>query len=174
MRARFNLRRVIVVCLALWCATSAAEGEQLRASDVAAIEALASGYSKWVLAGDFQQWAELYHPDAIRMNPGQPVLEGREAIYQWATSLGLVAERSKHEMTITEVEGMRDIAFMRGAYHAELVRHAAPRQGAAYELALENPRGRAYRITLAPGRIERSVYANCRHGALCHICRADQ
>jgi len=113
--------RITVVCIALWCAMSTAHGEQLTTSDVAAIEALASGYSKWALAGDFQQWAELYHPDAIRMNPGQPALEGKEAIYQWANSIGLVAGQSKHEMTVTEIEGTRDIAFIRGLYRAELV-----------------------------------------------------
>ena len=107
--------------MVLLCAVSTAHGEQLKASDVAEIEALASGYSKWVLAGDFRQWAELYHPDAVRMNAGQPALEGREAIYRWVASLGIVPERSKHRITVTEIEGTRDLAFMRGLYRVELV-----------------------------------------------------
>jgi ketosteroid isomerase-like protein len=90
----------------------------LTAEDREAIQALAAGYSAHALAGDFDAWADLYHPDAVRMNPGAPPMEGREAIRQWAHGLNIAVRA--HEMSPREVEGTRELGYIRGTYRSVL------------------------------------------------------
>lgn len=97
---------------------SGSDRAELTAGDRQAIKALASHYSNRALAGDFQEWIQLFHPDAVRMNPGQPSLEGRESIRRWVDSADFSVRA--HEMSPMEVEGTRDIAYVRGIYRSEL------------------------------------------------------
>lgn len=100
--------------------TSGPGKDALTAADQEAIRGLAAGYTRWALAGDFDTWSELFHPDAVRMNPGEPPLVGQAAIRRWANELPLVTVRS-HSMSPLEVEGTRELAFVRGTYTSELV-----------------------------------------------------
>jgi ketosteroid isomerase-like protein len=90
----------------------------LTTEDRVAIEALASSYSKFALAGDFESWVQLYTEDAVRMNPGAPSLDGREAISQWINSMDITVTTSK--ITVIEVEGTRELAYVRGSFQSEL------------------------------------------------------
>lgn len=90
----------------------------LTAEDQEAIEALATSYSKFALAGDFESWLQLYREDAVRMIPGAPSLEGREAISQWINSMDLTVRA--HKISAIEIEGTRELAFVRGTFQSEL------------------------------------------------------
>jgi uncharacterized protein (TIGR02246 family) len=102
--------------------TSHPGGESLTPGDREAIEGLAAGYAERALAGDFDAWADLYHPDAVRMNPGQPPLVGRDAIHSWIHGLVHGVGGSVRSLAVIpqEVEGTRDLAFIRGTYRSEL------------------------------------------------------
>lgn len=95
------------------------EGTALTAGDRQAIEALAAAYSAHALAGDFDAWLELFRADAVRMNPGLPPLEGREAIGEWVHGFDFSVR--SHEMSVSEIEGTRELACVRGSYRSELV-----------------------------------------------------
>ncbi|MCA1801673.1 MAG: nuclear transport factor 2 family protein [Rhodothermaceae bacterium] len=90
----------------------------LTAEDREAIAALATSYSKFALAGDFDSWLLLFREDAVRFNPGMPPLEGREAISQWINSMDFTV--LAHKISVTEVEGTRELAYVRGAFQSEL------------------------------------------------------
>jgi ketosteroid isomerase-like protein len=100
---------------------SHSEGMALTAEDREGIEALARGYSERALAGDFQGWVALYRADAVRMNPGAPPLEGRESIREWVNGLDITVR--SHSMSPIEVEGTRELAYIRGTYHSVLSVH---------------------------------------------------
>jgi uncharacterized protein (TIGR02246 family) len=90
----------------------------LTTEDREAIQALAASYSKFAMAGDFDSWLLLYREDAVRMNPGMPPLEGREAISQWINSMDITVLASK--LSVIDIEGTRELAFVRGAFLSEL------------------------------------------------------
>lgn len=90
----------------------------LTTEDRVAIEALASSYSKFALAGDFDSWLLLYREDAVRMNPGAPPLNGREAISQWINSMDITVR--SHKISVIDIEGTRELAYMRGTFQSEL------------------------------------------------------
>jgi uncharacterized protein (TIGR02246 family) len=90
----------------------------LTETDVHAIRALAADYSKLALAGNLDAWVDLYHSDAVRMNPGAPPLEGREAIRQWVGEVNHTVRA--HEMEPIEVEGTRELAYVRGTSRSTL------------------------------------------------------
>jgi ketosteroid isomerase-like protein len=89
-----------------------------RGAPVHAIRALAADYSKLALAGNLDAWVDLYHSDAVRMNPGAPPLEGREAIRQWVGEVNHTVRA--HEMEPIEVEGTRELAYVRGTSRSTL------------------------------------------------------
>jgi ketosteroid isomerase-like protein len=117
--------------MASWCLTVSVSAQgpssvpvsemneiDLTAEDREAIEALAASYSKFALAGDFDSWLLLYREDAVRMNPGMPPLDGREAISQWINSMDITVLASK--LSVSDIEGTRELAFVRGAFLSEL------------------------------------------------------
>jgi len=97
-------------------------GGALTPGDREAIEGLATGYAERALAGDWGAWAELYHPESVRMNPGEPPLVGREAIHSWIHGLIHDLGVSVRSLAVIpqEVEGTRELAFVRGTYRSEL------------------------------------------------------
>lgn len=122
---------VIVLIIVSWCVTipvnaqtpsavpdSGSQEMNLTPEDRKAIEALGASYSKFALAGDFDSWLQLYREDAVRMNPGAPPFEGREAISQWINSMDITV--LNHNITVTEVEGTRELAYVRGTFLSEI------------------------------------------------------
>lgn len=97
---------------------SGSQEMNLTPEDREAIEALGASYSKFALAGDFDSWLQLFREDAVRMNPGAPPLEGREAISQWINSMDITVH--DHKISVTEVEGTRGLAYIRGTFVSEL------------------------------------------------------
>jgi ketosteroid isomerase-like protein len=129
--SRIGYMPVIILLMVSWSTTvpitahaaySGTESDlqemNLTTEDRVAIEALASSYSKFALAGDFESWVQLYMEDAVRMNPGMPPLEGRDAISQWINSMDITVTTSK--ITVIEVEGTRELAYVRGNFQSEL------------------------------------------------------
>lgn len=90
----------------------------LTTEDRQAIAALANSYSEFALAGDFDSWLLLYREDAVRMNPGMPPLDGREAISKWINSMDFTVLASK--LSVIDIEGTRELAYVRGAFLSEL------------------------------------------------------
>lgn len=90
---------------------------ELTASDQEEILALPAAYAERALAGDLVSWSEVFHVDALRMNAGMPPLEGRQAILDWIMGSGLVVHHL--DITIHEMEGNRQLAWLRGAFRME-------------------------------------------------------
>lgn len=129
--SRIGYMPVIILLMVSWGTTvpiyaqAASSGPEsdlqemnLTTEDRVAIEALASSYSKFALAGDFDSWVQLYSEDAVRMNPGMTPLEGRDAISRWVNSMDFKVLASK--LSVSDIEGTRELAFVRGAFLSEL------------------------------------------------------
>ena len=66
-----------------------------------------------VLAGDFAAVAATYTEDAVMMAPNSEAIVGRAAIQTFFESFPPI---SSMELLATEVEGVGDLAYVRGSY----------------------------------------------------------
>ncbi len=104
------------------CAGGDMDTTALDERDIAAIETLANQYVDAVLALDAYALAALYAPDAVQMPPGQPPVEGREAIRQASDMDG---DRFHHTVSYWGLSASPDghengLVYDRGTYGVEL------------------------------------------------------
>ena len=90
-----------------------AEPAGLSAEDLAAHEATTQAWVNAVLAGDFAAVAATYTEDAVMMAPNSEAIVGRAAIQTFFESFPPI---SSMELLATEVEGVGDLAYVRGSY----------------------------------------------------------
>ncbi len=95
------------------CQAPAPEAGPLSEEDVAAIKASADVFVEALLAGDWAAFAALYTEDAVVMPPNVPVLEGRVAIQAFLEPLSRFTQL---ELTIVQMDGRGDLAFVRATY----------------------------------------------------------
>jgi uncharacterized protein (TIGR02246 family) len=81
--------------------------------DKAAIREQSRKYVETSLARDYQSWVKLATTDAVFMPPGAPRVEGRDTLLEWAKNLPQTKELT---VTPVDIEGLGDLAFVRGTY----------------------------------------------------------
>jgi uncharacterized protein (TIGR02246 family) len=89
----------------------------LSAADDVAIRAVSDRFREAMLARDLDSLVLLYVEDAVLMPPHQPAVRGRAAIRHWAEQF---PRASRFEITIDEIDGRGDLAYVRGSYSATL------------------------------------------------------
>jgi uncharacterized protein (TIGR02246 family) len=105
------------------CQAPASEAGPLSEEDVAAIEASADVFVEAALAGDWAAFAALYAEDAVFMPPNGPVVEGRVAIQ---ALLELLPRFTQFEVTIVQIDGRGDLAFVRATYSETFIVEGTP------------------------------------------------
>ena|SRR5450631_4894309 len=106
--------RLLVVPLALAlaaCATPAPAG--LSDAVRAQLQGHGDDFTKKLLAKDWPGVAALYAPEAIFMPPNEPAVNGRAAIQTWMAAFPPV---SAFALTVVDVDGGGDVAYIRGTY----------------------------------------------------------
>ena len=86
--------------------------------DEAAIRAASQSYVETALASDYNAWIELLADDAVFMPPNETRHEGRDDIFTWVNTF---PETTSLTVTPAEIEGLGDLAFVRGAYTLTVV-----------------------------------------------------
>ena len=85
----------------------------LSAEDVAALEQIAEEDTRLVLAREWETLAARFAPDAVRMPPNAPVVEGRAAIRQFLESMPPI---EAFDFRMVDLQGDGQIAYMRAAW----------------------------------------------------------
>src|SRR5438876_10419013 len=95
----------------------------LAAADQAAIRTVSDRFSQVLVARDFDSLVGLYTETAVFMPPHQPAVHGRTALRSWMASFPRV---SRFRLTIEEIDGRADLAYVRGSYSMTLHPEGAP------------------------------------------------
>lgn len=95
----------------------------LSAVDQTAIRTVSDRFSQLMLARDFDSLVGLYTEDAVFMPPHQPAVQGRSALRSWMAGFPNV---SRFSLTIDEIDGRADLAYVRGSYAMTLHPEGAP------------------------------------------------
>ncbi len=82
--------------------------------DYAAIKELNHRWLEAERAGDWSTIAALSTEDAVWAPPGQPVLQGRQAIRAWGAALHIMPVELAE--TLVEVDGCNRVAYVRGRF----------------------------------------------------------
>ena|SRR2546428_8893178 len=95
----------------------------LSAADQAAIRTVSDRFSQLLVAQEFDSLVRLYTENAVFMPPHQPAVHGRTALRSWMASFPRVSRMS---LTINEIDGRADLAYVRGSYAMTLHPENAP------------------------------------------------
>ncbi len=87
------------------------------------IRELHENFSKNVVRQDFEVLASLYTEDAVLMPPGHAAVTGRSDIRRFMEAFPPI---SKFEFQIDDVDGYKDLAYVRGRYFMVLTPAGAP------------------------------------------------
>ena len=87
----------------------------LTAEDLSTIQSSSHVFAKHMVARDFDALLKLYTHDAVLMPPNHPAVEGQDAMLAW---LEAFPRASKFELSISDIGGYGDVAYVRG--HASL------------------------------------------------------
>ncbi len=90
----------------------------LTAEDLSTIQSSSHEFAKLMVDGDFDELVKLYTHDAVLMPPHHPAVEGQDALLAWLKTFPKV---SKFSLSISDVGGYGDIAYVRG--HATMTLH---------------------------------------------------
>ena len=90
----------------------------LTAEDLSTIQSSSHEFAKLMVDGDFDELVKLYTHDAVLMPPHHPAVEGQDALLAWLKTFPKV---SKFSLSISDVGGYGDIAYVRG--HATMTSH---------------------------------------------------
>jgi uncharacterized protein (TIGR02246 family) len=119
---------VILLCFTFGCQQGEEVAEEvgvkaLSDEDVAAIKASTKAFMQAVRSEDSAAGAALYTEDAVLMPPNQPMVQGRAAIQTWKEASPTYTE---FNLTVEEIDGRGDLAFVRGTYSLAVVPEGAP------------------------------------------------
>lgn len=96
---------------------------ELSDEGVAAINSAVESYSEAFVANDWPTFATHYAEDAVAMPPNTPAMQGRAAIRELAESWPTITAFSP---TVEEIDGCRDLAFLRATYSLAAMPEGAP------------------------------------------------
>ena len=117
----------IITFAALAAALSGCQGvpstaRTLSEADIKSINQTRDAFVNAQNAGDSSTVAALYTEKGVCMPPNNPLIEGREAIQAWETSLEGFGP-PQLSMTSYEIDGLGSIAYDRGAYSHNSSKH---------------------------------------------------
>ncbi len=120
----------LLLCLTFSCQTLTEEAETeagaLSDEDVAAIRTAYDAILQATLAGNMEATLEFYTEDAILIMGGI-VIEGREAYKETLKALSKASLTfTALNMTIAEIDGRYDLAFVRGTSSTTMEREGVP------------------------------------------------
>lgn len=109
----------LLSCCTLVAATACAQPvpRELAPEDVTAIEESTAAFAEAVRAADWDGVAALYTEDVMLMPPNEEAREGRAAAREW---LGSFPPLVRFELDPVEIEGVGDLAYVRGTYALEM------------------------------------------------------
>ena len=121
MRSRVTLP----VLMALAVTITACQGgtSMLSEEDVAGIREVQDAWLFHVRQADWVSLMVVYTEDAIVMPANGPAIEGRQAIQEFMQAFPTITEV---DLTIEEIDGRGDLAFVRGTYTMTLEPEGAP------------------------------------------------
>ena len=108
------LTSLLIVFLISACQESRTTNNSFTDDDIKALQIATEKYRDAEVVNDWETVTKLYTDSAIRMLPKGPTIQGREEILR-----EFEARPSKileYDQRIIEVEGIRDIAFLRGVF----------------------------------------------------------
>jgi len=111
---------ILLLCFAFSCQR---EAGPLSDDDVAAIKASIEAYMQAVRSEDSAATAALYTENAVLMPPNESMIQGRAAIQTWEEAGPITTE---FNLTVEEIDGRGDLAFVRGTYSITVVLEGAP------------------------------------------------
>lgn len=85
----------------------------LSAHDLAELHSYAANDSALVMSRNWDALTAEYAPDAVRMPPNQPSIQGREEIRRWLEQLPPI---SSFSFRLQDLRGSCELALMRGVY----------------------------------------------------------
>ena len=94
----------------------------LTEADISAIRAVTEALPGY-MEGDRSGIGSLYTEDAVLMPGGAPTVHGREAIREF---MGGFPPVKKFELSIDEIDGRGDLAFVRGPFEMTMEPEGAP------------------------------------------------
>lgn len=121
---------VLVLCFTFSCQQGEEVAEEavaevvgLSDEDVAAIKAFHDVYVQAALEGGWEATLEFYTEDTIMMPPNAPMIQGKEALKAFSEVFPPV---TAFNMTLDEIDGRDDLAFVRGSFSMTLTPEGAP------------------------------------------------
>ena len=124
--SRFAVLAAAAVLIAAACQP---QTQGLTDADRAAIEEVTEQFLQAFLSADFETIAQLYTEDAVFLPPNEPAVTGREAIKTWLTAFPRVSAAT---FTTDEIDGVGDLAYVRGRYVMTLDLDASPVDSGKY------------------------------------------
>ena len=100
-----------------------AEDTALSEADIAAIRAVTEAFPGHMESADRGGIAELYTEDAVLMPGGAPTVRGRQAIREFMSGFPPI---TRMELSIDEIDGRGDLAFVRGPFAMTMQPEGAP------------------------------------------------
>ena len=121
---------VFLLCFTFGCQKAEEVAEEigvevvgLSDEDVASIRTAHDDYVQAVMTGGYVATIEYYTEDAIMMPPNAPMVQGREALKAFSEAF---PPATAFNMTLEEIDGRDDLAFVRGTYSMTFALEGAP------------------------------------------------
>jgi len=118
----------LLLCLSFSCQKQGEKAETevgaLSDKDVAAIKTALDSMEQTLLADTLEAHLEFYTEDVILIKEG-PIIEGREAFKEALSKIPTVTLTAVN-LTIAEIDGRYDLAFVRGTFSVTMEAEGAP------------------------------------------------
>lgn len=101
----------------------------LSDADRQAIQAVSEQFMRHIESGNVDSLAALYTEDVVVMPPNQPAVHGRAAVREWQADFPPVSEFIALN---DEIQGVGDLAYVRGRYVLRLAIEGAPVDSGKY------------------------------------------
>lgn len=119
---------VCLLCFAFGCQKGEEVPEELgikalSEEDVTAIKAAHDAFIQVVMTGGWGAVIEFYTEDAVFMPPNAPIVQGKKAMMAFSKMWPPV---TAFDLTIEDIDGRDDLAYVRGAYSQTIELEGAP------------------------------------------------
>ena len=115
--------RVAVAALLLTAGCTPAGPAALSEADKTALRAIDQRFAEAVLAKNWAEAAGVYATEASLMQPNGPAVKGRAMIQAWLEANPLI---STFTVEPQEIDGLGDLAYVRGTYSMTFTPQGAP------------------------------------------------
>ena len=119
MRARSLLPALAALAVTMMACQPAGPPSE---ADDASIRESTDSFVQAALSSDWSTWARMYTENAVLMPPNASLVQGRSAIQAWGEDFPTLTDFS---LTVVEIDGRGDLAFVRGTYSITFVPEGA-------------------------------------------------